>query len=189
MNYYKISSANFADIHEGDFELLEVKDGKIIVQTSGTLPKPFTKISKLDEALSAQIAERFENAKNAKIAELNKACDEELLSFKSSALGEEYTYDLATEDQINYMGLAMANTDAFMRCYKVDENGEIIGYKQNLPHTATQIQQAYADGAAHKIAQIAKCGTLKEQVEKAQTIAEINAVKWKDETADETAQV
>ena len=180
MNYYKISTGDFANIHEGDFELLKVQNEEVIVQTSSTLKTPFKKLASLPDELKNELEVAFANAKAAKIAELNKACDDELLTFKSSALGEEYTYDLATEDQINYMGLAMANADAFMRCYKVDTNGEIVGYKQNLPHTAAQIQAAYKDGANHKIAQIKKCGELKELVEKASTISEIQAIKWDD---------
>lgn len=178
MNYYKISTGDFANIHEGEFELLKVQNDEVIVQSASALKTPFKKLSKLPDELQAELETAFLKAKEAKIAELNKACDDELLTFKSSALGEEYTYDLATEDQINYMGLAMANADAFMRCYKVDESGEIVGYKQNLPHTAAQIQKAYADGVAHKIAMISKCGILKEKVEKATSISEIQAVKW-----------
>lgn len=161
----------------GEYKTHCYEDGFVFVEAKKKLYDFWEKATLPESYLAAQ-AEALSVAQKAKCEELNKACDKELESFKSSALGEEYTYDLATEDQINYMGLAMAGQDAFMRCYKVDEKGEIIGYKQNLPHTAAQIQAAYADGVAHKLAQIKKCGELKEQAQKATSIEELEGISW-----------
>lgn len=161
----------------GEYKTHCVDDGFVFVESKKKLYDFWEKASLPETYLAAQ-KELLSAAQKAKCEELNKACDKELESFKSSALGEEYTYDLATEDQINYIGLALAGQDAFMRCYKVDGNGEIVGYKQNLPHTAAQIKQAYADGSAHKLAQITKCGELKAKVELATSIEEVEAISW-----------
>lgn len=138
--------------------------------------KPATLPVEAQESINKALRE----AKDAKIVELNAECDKRLTRFKSSALGEEYTYDLSPEDQINYMGLAMAGVDAFMRCYKTDTEGNIVGIKDNLPHTAEQIKQAYADGSNHKMTQIAKCGQLKLAVEEADSIDLVNQIVWRD---------
>lgn len=178
MSYFYSVKGDTPELLEGKSVLWCEQDTFFIESAKKLTAKGYTAISKLPEAYTTQLAVALREAKDAKCAQLNKACDECLKSFTSDALGEIYTYDLDTEDQINYMGLAMASTDAFMRCYKVDENGELVGYKQNLPHTKEQILKAYSDGAAHKIAQIAKCGQLKEQVEKATSLAEIAAIEW-----------
>lgn len=182
MNYYKIESIDFVDMHDGNFELVDTQDDLVFVKSSKKLKAPFVEASEEErEWLEANEKLALNLQAHYKIVEINKKCDERLTSFTSDALGEIYTYDLKQEDQINYLGLMLANQDAFIRCYKVDEEGKIIGTKANLPHTAAQIQKVYADGSAYKMAMIEKCGVLKARVDEAKTHKELREIQWTDE--------
>lgn len=182
MNYYKIENVDFVDIHEGNFEIVDTQDDLVFVKSSKKLKVPFVETNEEErEWLEANEKLALNLQAYNKVNEINEECDKRLISFTSDALGEIYTYDLKQEDQINYLGLMLANQDAFIRCYKVDEEGQIIGTKANLPHTATQIQKVYADGSAYKMAMIKKCGELKARVDKAKTHKELREIQWIDE--------
>ncbi len=178
MTYYYTAKGDTPELLEGKFVIWCEQDTFYIESTKKLSSKGYTQISELPQNCQEWLNSQLKTARESKIKELNAACDKELLCFKSSALGEEYCYDLDYEDQINYIGLAIAGTDAFMRCYKVDANGELVGFKQNLPHSAAQIQQAYKDAAAHKMSAIAKCGELKLKAETATSLSEISAISW-----------
>lgn len=95
-----------------------------------------------------------------KITDLSTACDAAIISgFVSSALGSDHTYQSDRDDQINLIGASSAGVDMPYKC--ADVNG-IWTYRQ---HTAAQLKQALADGAAAKLGHLQTFTTKKTQVE------------------------
>lgn len=176
MNFYKITGENATLL--ADKEVLWVEEDTFFIQSETKLSKPFVKVSTLPTACIESREGALKAAKESKKAELNNACDANLLSFESDALGETHTYDAELEDQLNLMGLVIAGVDSFYRCYKTDTNGEIVGFKENKAHTAAQLKKVYADGSTKKLTQIAKCGQLKALVDNAISVEEVQKIAW-----------
>ena len=172
MNYYKISTADFAQIHEGDFELLRVLKGEVIVQSAGALNAPFEALVKLPEDLQNELNAQLENAREAKIAELNTARDEYI------AQGVEYNgviYD-ADERSQALLGNSVA---LYAAIGTVPEKVEWIR-KDNGVSSLTYAQLVALGAALAKRVSEAylTARTLKTQAENATALAEIQAIKW-----------
>lgn len=112
-------------------------------------------------------------SKTAKNAEINAACEAAIVGgFASSALGSPHTYDSELEDQLNLIGAVGLGTDLPYRC------ADAVGVKEFRLHTAAQLKQVAADGAAIKLAALEKAATLKAQVQAAADAAAVGAVVW-----------
>lgn len=159
---------------QGELKTLLCEDGYIFVEAKKKLYDFFEKTS-LPQSFVFKQATELESAKAAKCEELNKKCDELLLSFESEALGEVYVYDSELEDQLNLLGIVSANIDSFFRCRKKDES-----IKQNLPHSKEQLKQVYADGLSFKSKMIYRCGELKALVQNAKSLDEVASIVWSE---------
>lgn len=130
---------------------------------------------------SASEADLLPGAATARLAAIAGACSATILEgFASSALGAEHRYPAKLTDQSNlqasvlaslFPGLASDWTTPFW-CQ------DATGTWAYRPHTAAQIQQVGTDGKnainaciAHKIA-------LEQQLSKAKTLAEVEAITW-----------
>ena len=129
---------------------------------------------KFDAVIAAHVPESLlDIAKAAKTAEINAACAAAIVGgFASSALGTAHTYDSELEDQLNLIGAVGLGIDLPYRC--ADE----AGVKAFRLHTAAQLKQVAADGAAIKLAALEKAATLKAQVQAAVDAAAVEAVIW-----------
>ncbi|NOU68400.1 hypothetical protein GC096_30700 [Paenibacillus sp. LMG 31461] len=111
---------------------------------------------------------------DAKIAELNKACNEAILSgFTSDALGTDNTYDFDYDAQINLGGMLNAITAGMV-------SGTFPWKASGIPqlHTINQFKTVFAAGLTHKNSNIGKYWLLKEQVIAATTPEEREAIVW-----------
>ncbi len=94
-----------------------------------------------------------------KINSLSTACEVAIESgFVSDALGSEHTYQSERDDQLNLIGSSSAGVDMLYKC--ADANGA-WAYRQ---HTAVQLKQVLADGAAVKLGYLQRFGQLRDQV-------------------------
>lgn len=120
-------------------------------------------------------------AQTLKMAELEAACAAEIASgFSSAALGKRYQYPAKATDQSNLQasvlasllpGLAKDWTTPFW-CQ------DAAGAWAYRPHTAAQIQRVGTDGKNAINACIAHKIQLEEQLAKAETLAELEAITW-----------
>lgn len=111
---------------------------------------------------------------DAKIAELNAACNASILAgFNSDALGSDNTYDFGYDDQINLGGMLNAVTAGIV-------TGTIIWKASGAPqpHTIEQFKSVFAAGLVWKNSNIEKYWTLKAEVYAATTTEEIEAIHW-----------
>ena len=128
----------------------------------GNIPEPAFTATEIIESLKAN-----------RIAEINAACAAAIVGgFGSSALGTPHTYDSALEDQLNLIGAVGLGVNLPYRC--IDSEG----IKEFRLHTAAQLKQVAADGAAIKLAALGKAATLKTQVQAAADAATVEAVIW-----------
>lgn len=115
----------------------------------------------------------LEVVKTAKIAALSNQCQRDISAgFDSEVLGATHRYSAALEDQLNLMGSALLGVDVPYVC----TDGS--GVKAARLHTAAQMQQVYAEGAAIKGAKLGKFHALRQQVEAADSIAAVEAIEW-----------
>jgi hypothetical protein len=115
----------------------------------------------------------LDEVRAGKTAEINAACAASIVGgFTSLALGTLHTYDSALEDQLNLIGAVGLDVDLPYRC------ADAAGVKEFRPHTAAQLKQVAADGAAIKLAALEKAATLKAQVQAAADAAAVEAVAW-----------
>lgn len=114
------------------------------------------------------------HAKEAKIKQMNDECNVTILSgFESSALGESHTYDFDYEAQTNLGGMMSAILSEIVT--------ESLSWKANgVPvfHTIDQFKQLFADGLIWKNTKIQEYWILKEQVNLAETIEDIESISW-----------
>ncbi|CAH1203003.1 hypothetical protein PAECIP111891_02197 [Paenibacillus allorhizoplanae] len=111
---------------------------------------------------------------DAKIAELNKACNEAILSgFTSDALGTDNSYDFDYDAQINLGGMLNAITAGMI-------SGSFPWKASGIPqlHTINQFKAVFAAGLTHKNSNIGKYWTLKELAITATTPEEIEVIIW-----------
>ncbi|PAF53242.1 hypothetical protein BKH42_06860 [Helicobacter sp. 13S00482-2] len=176
MNTYKLPTSKITEV-QGEYKTIYNNGTFVYVEPKEDieLKEPFIK-EELPKEYQDKLREILDYEKVRKTLELNNACDKLLQSFESNALGESYIYDGKQEDQINLMGLVLANIDGFFRCAKKTTPHD----KQNIPHTKAQIKQVYSDGLAYKSQMIYICGVLKEHLKSLSTIEEIKALKWED---------
>lgn len=139
-----------------------------------------TRIASLDDLREVLVTQypagwalTFPEQQLAKTAEINAACSAAIVGgFASNALGAPHTYDSALEDQLNLIGAVGLGIDLPYRC--ADE----AGVKAFRLHTAAQLKQVAADGAAIKLSALEKAATLKAQVQAAEDAAAVEAVVW-----------
>ena len=111
--------------------------------------------------------------KTRKAAELGAACQAEIVAgFSSAALGAEHTYDSKLEDQINLVGAAALAGPVAYTCT------DGAGVKTSRAHTAAEIAQVLADGAALKIGYLARFRDLQAQVMAAPDAAALDLIAW-----------
>lgn len=112
--------------------------------------------------------------KAVKIAELNQACNQFILSgLTSSAIGSPHVYDFDYEAQINLAGM--------MGCVNAGLAPQSIAWKTDqgvIDHSTAQFTQLYMDGLLFKQQQIDRYWTLKSQVLSAASEIEVNAIVW-----------
>lgn len=114
----------------------------------------------------------LDEVKAAKVAAINAACAAAIVGgFASAALGAPHTYDSALEDQLNLIGAVGLGIDLPYRC------ADAAGIKA-FRHTAAQLKQVAADGAAIKLAALEKAATLKALVQAAADAAAVEVVAW-----------
>lgn len=120
-------------------------------------------------------------AQTFKVAELEAACATEIASgFASAALGKVYQYPAKATDQSNLQASVLASllpglaTDWTTPFWCQDAAGT-WAYR---PHTAAQIQRVGTDGKDAINACIAQKILLEQQVAKAKTLAEVEAITW-----------
>ncbi len=161
---YKISKNNDGLISpDGEFIPNGREDAeRDIWLNAGGIPEPyFTE------------AEVMESIRSSRIVEINAACAAAIVGgFTSSALGAPHTYDSALEDQLNLIGAVGLGINLQYRCT------DAAGVKEFRLHTAAQLKQVAADGAAIKLAALGKAATFKAQVQAAADAAAVEAVIW-----------
>ena len=123
----------------------------------------------------------LDDARTLVLAELEAGCAATILEgFVSSALGAAYSYPSKASDQSNlqasvlaslFPGLAEAWTTPFW-CQ------DAAGNWAYRPHTAAQIQRVGIDGKDAINACIAHKIQLEQQLAKAETLAEVEAITW-----------
>jgi hypothetical protein len=110
-----------------------------------------------------------------KIEELNAACRAAIIGgFTSSALGAPHRYDSEEVDQLNLIGAVATGGDLVYRCT------DALGVKDWRLHTAAQLHQVLADGAARKGALLHQASSLKAQAAEATTYELLQAIVWSD---------
>ncbi|WP_061236543.1 hypothetical protein [Leptospira santarosai] len=110
--------------------------------------------------------------KNSLIKLVNSICESKITSgFASTALGVLYFYTSDRDDQLNLVGLVSLNASVLYKC--TDENG----IKEYRNHTADQIKQVLADGAARKTFLLQNCASLKAAIEAVDTDSKLDAIK------------
>jgi hypothetical protein len=125
--------------------------------------------------------ELLANARQLKISALMRDCSKAIVAgFESSALGSEHDYPYMPTDQNNLAAAATASlspglpADWTVQFWCADG----AGVWSHATHTAAQIQQVMADGVAHRTACSAKYDGLVQQVNAAQSVADIEAIAW-----------
>lgn len=119
-------------------------------------------------------AQLLANAQADKMTELKDKCRKTVMgTFTSSALGVAHTYDFDYEAQLNLSAeYADVNADATVTVkWKTVDAGDII-------HNATQIKQLFKDGKAWKQSNVDKYRNLRDQVNAATTVAQVQAIVW-----------
>jgi hypothetical protein len=120
----------------------------------------------------------LDDLKADKIAEINAKCKEVITGgIMSDALGEMHKYDSDIEDQLNFqqaMGLSQITGQPVpYRIWNTDGKTKAFYH-----HTLEQFQKVLVDGATMKSTALEKCATLKENVSKALSSEEVEAIKW-----------
>lgn len=111
--------------------------------------------------------------KSAAIERLSGGCEAEIISgFYSSALGTPHLYQSERDDQLNLAGAVLVGIDRAFKCQ--DANGVWA----EIPHTAAQLAQVLADGAAKKDTHLQRHTLLKNQIINATSISVIESIVW-----------
>ncbi len=175
--YYKIDCADFAT-QEGEFDLLGTLDGVVFVTTKSTLKKPFVKVttselpSDIVVAIEAETA-MIEAARNAKTNEIDRKRDETI------AEGVEFNgkqFQSADHDQ----ALLTQAVTLFSASGGVPEGYTWIAKDNSrVAMTLQELVQLGAVMALRVNENYQKARDLKDIVNKAMTLAEIQAVEWK----------
>ena len=126
----------------------------------------------------------IDSIKTSKLSSINITCKKAIISgFKSSSLQDEYLYQSDRDDQLNLMGLVANGIDNFLKCGLATiilENTiekEVITWDYKL-HTIAQLKQVLGDGAKYKLDLLTKANNLKNQVQNATTVNELDGINW-----------
>ena len=117
----------------------------------------------------------LKKAQTAKVAELNIACEADVVNgFVSNALGSGHTYKSSRDDQLNLIGAKAAGTDTPLYCRPDGGEWEWVN------HTSAQVQQVLDDGKTIKTALLQQCRTKKAQVlsSATATVSAVEAIIW-----------
>lgn len=157
MPYYKDQASGIHCIDSAEFEYL--------------LPPGSVAITE-QEAL-ALLSPTIDQLKLQRTSAINAACAAAITGgFTSSALGTFHRYDSAEIDQLNLIGAVSQGVSVPYSC------ADSTGIKAMRLHTAAQLKQVLADGAAVKIAALDKARTLKDQISAAVDVAAVDSVVW-----------
>lgn len=180
------------DSVEGDgWQVLEDNRGTVWDTTSkeaqqhnelGELPANLTKLepgefdswngSAWAYDIALEVAATLPNVLNA----INTACKAEIEGgFTSDALGSTHSYESELEDQLNLSGNIQRAKDVLQKCT------DALNETQYRMHTTTEIHQVGEDLATHKLAQLQKALTLKDQAQtaaQANDLTALNAISW-----------
>jgi hypothetical protein len=117
----------------------------------------------------------LEDYQAAKLSELDELCTQAILGgFRSDALGEEHGYAFGDQDQANLTGmLAMLNADPNLQqmIWKTQDAGPLL-------HTREQFLKVCQDGLQFKNDHIARYWALKQQVQAAVSLEQIQSFVW-----------
>lgn len=115
------------------------------------------------------------------LSELEIGCGNAIAAgFSSAALGKPYSYPAKLTDQSNLQASVLESLfpgldEDWTTPFWCQDEGGTWAYR---PHTAVQIQRVGSDGKAAINACIARKIQLEEQLAKAKTIAEVEAITW-----------
>jgi len=124
-------------------------------------------------ALAAPPPPTLAELKADKVAALSAACKAAIVAgFPSAALGEVHTYDSDMESQINLVGAAALAGPVAYTCT------DGAGVKASRAHTAAEIAQVLADGAALKIGYLARFRDMRAQAMAAPDAAALDLIAW-----------
>lgn len=153
-----------------DYELIDYSDGNGVQLMWLGDPAAAPDLAAI---IKASAESELTAAKRAKIEEINACCRAKIVGgFSSAALGAPHTYDSEEADQLNLIGAIALNSDLPYRCT------DAAGVKDFRPHTAAQLKQVAADGAAVKLSALEKAALLKASVLAVNDIAALAAIKW-----------
>ena len=115
----------------------------------------------------------FKDLKIKKTNEINIACRNQIIGgFKSSAKGDEYTYQSDEVDQLNLIGAVTTGVRQKIKCSSDD------GLTwQWLDHLNSEIKQVLKDGAVTKATYLQKAAQLKNQVS-TESLDQLDQIKW-----------
>lgn len=121
------------------------------------------------------------DAQTKQITSVTDSCGASILAgFQSSALGAPYNYPAKAIDQSNLIGCVTASHASGLAstwtCNFWCKSAS--GIWALVPHTAAQIQQVLADGLAARETFCSKLLSLLQQIEKATTVAAVQAIIW-----------
>ncbi|NQX66816.1 hypothetical protein HQN90_11845 [Paenibacillus alba] len=126
------------------------------------------------EAMQPTPEQVLSQSKQSKTEELNSKCNTTILSgFKSKALGTEHAYDFDYE--------AQTNLNSMLNAIAAHIAADPIPLKASgmlQPHSFEQFKNLYADGLAHKNANISKYWELKAALSAANTEEEVTSIIW-----------
>ena len=129
-----------------------------------------------DDFVDLPVELTLELAKSRKIAELKDVEDNALSTFKSSALGSEYTYLSGLSDM-----LLLAGEYAFVKGSDYNGTDPIYWYtveSGNMIHSGAQFIQIYLDARANVQTVKYHRSGLDAQVNAATTIEQVSAIVW-----------
>ena len=170
MKYYAITCKDFQS-QTGEFNLVTVQDGIVYVSSETDLAEPF-KLSGLPEEFVANQKLFFEKAKelkkqeidNAKIAQIENGVEFEGKVYQSA----EYDRNLLTST-VSLFAISKSVPEGFVWISKDNEQ---------VPFTLEKLMGLAQAMATDVQVQTIKARNLKDTVEKAKTIDEVNAIKF-----------
>lgn len=167
---YAISCEDFAS-QEGNFDILVVDKGIVYINSDKELKKPYT-LSGLPEDVRERLDKELEIAKEQKKQEIN---DAKIKAIESSVELDGKKYQ-ATEYDRN---LLTSTISLFNISNEVPENFVWIAEDNtSVPFTFKKLMQLANLMATNVQVQTIKARTLKDKLESATTIDEVNAIRW-----------
>ena len=122
---------------------------------------------------NSEIILSFEDKKEQKREEINRACEKAIVSnFVSLALGSQYYYKNKRDNASNLSDMAQSGISYEIVCSSNNINYELI------THTPGQIQMVLDDMVLHKSTFLNKAYYLKQEILNASTEAQLDAISW-----------